>query len=92
MTELRIEGPIPQVTIGAKRPSLDAAPRAQVVGGSLQRRWWGQALALSGRRAQGSIVQELARRVGRARLGPPARVVRGSIEQHVGKALREAPG
>lgn len=91
MAELRIGGPILKVTIGTKRPLLDAAPRAQVLGGSLQRRGWGQALVLSGRRAQASIARALGRLVGRARPGPPARVVRGSIEQHVDKALREAP-
>jgi hypothetical protein len=74
------------------RPSLDAALCEQVLGGSLQRRWWGEALVLSGRRAQGSIVQELGRLVGRARLGSLARLVHSSIEQQVGKALREAPG
>ena len=80
------------VSMTELRPRLDAAFQKEFPGGMLQRRWNGDVLELSGPGAQGTIVLEAGRLVGRATLGPPASLVRGMIEQKVGAALRAVVG
>lgn len=74
------------------RPILDAALQKEFPGGMLQRRWNGEVLELSGPGAQGTIVLEAGRLVGRATLRPPASLMRALIEQKVGNVLRSIGG
>jgi hypothetical protein len=90
--DLMIEVTTVVVSMTELRPRLDAAFQKEFPGGMLQRRWNGDVLELSGPGAQGTIVLEAGRLVGRATLGPPASLVRGMIEQKVGAALRAVVG
>lgn len=88
MSDLMIEVVTASTSMAEIRPRLDAALQKQFPGGMLQRRWNGDVLELSGPGAQGTIVLESGRLVGRATLRPPASLMRGMIEQKVGDALR----
>ncbi len=92
MSEMTIEVPTAKSGMEEIRPALDAALAREFPGGMLARRWDGEVLQLSGAGAQGSIVFEGGRLIGRATLGPPASMMRGLIEQKVGSALRLAAG
>lgn len=74
------------------RPALDAALAREFPGGLLTRKWAGEVLELSGPGAQGAITFEDGKLVGRARLGPPASLMRSMIEQKIGSAMRIAAG
>jgi hypothetical protein len=88
MQELVIEVVTARVTMAELRPLLDAALLKEFPGGMLERRWNGEVLELSGPGAQGTIVLEAGRLVGRATLRPPASLMRALIEQKVGNVLR----
>jgi len=88
MSDLVIEVETAKAGMHELRPLLDAALQKEFPGGMLQRRWNGDVLELSGPGAQGTIAYEAGKLVGRARLGPPASLMRGLIEQKVGAALR----
>jgi len=88
MTELVIEVVTVRTSMTELRPILDAALQREFPGGMLQRRWNGEVLELSGPGAQGTIVLEAGRIVGRATLRPPASLMRALIEQKVGAVLR----
>jgi hypothetical protein len=90
MSDLTIEVPTAKTSMAEIRPALDAALAKEFPGGLLGRRWEGEILQLSGPGAQGSIAFEAGKLVGRARLGPPASMMRGMIEQKVGSAMRAA--
>jgi hypothetical protein len=92
MSELTIEVPTPRAGMAELRPGLDAALQKEFPGGMLQRSWEGDVLRLSGPGAQGSIVFEAGRLVGRATLSPPASLMRALIEQKIGAAMRAAAG
>lgn len=92
MNELTIEVPTAKSGMAEIRPALDAALAKEFPGGLLGRKWDGDVLKLSGPGAQGSIAFEGGMLVGRARLGPPASMMRGMIEQKVGSAMRVAAG
>lgn len=90
MSDLEMSYPTDAPSIDALRPALDEALRKQFPGGMLQRRWDGDVLRLTGPGADGSVVLEDGRLVGRAALKPPASMMRSVIEQKVGAALEEA--
>jgi len=92
MQELVIEVITVRTTMAELRPILDAALQKEFPGGMLQRRWNGEVLELSGPGAQGTIVLEAGRLVGRATLRPPASLMRVLIEQKVGNVLRSIGG
>lgn len=92
MSDLVIEVATSLGSMEEVKPALDAALQKQFPGGMLQRRWEGDVLVLSGPGAQGSIVLDGGRLVGRAELKPPASLMRGLIEQKIGTAMREAVG
>jgi hypothetical protein len=92
MHELVIEVITVRTTMAELRPILDAALQKEFPGGMLQRRWNGEVLELSGPGAQGTIVLEAGRLVGRATLRPPASLMRALIEQKVGNVLRSIGG
>ena len=72
------------------RPSLDAALHKQFPGGMLKRTWDGDVLKLTGPGAEGSIVLDGGKLVGRASLKPPASMMRGAIEEKISAAMKEA--
>lgn len=74
------------------RAALDAALAKEFPGGLLSRKWAGEVLELSGPGAQGAITFEDGKLVGRARLGPPASMMRTMIEHKIGSAMRAAAG
>jgi len=88
MNELVIEVVTARSSMTELRPMLDAALQREFPGGMLQRRWNGEVLELFGPGAQGTIVLESGRIVGRATLRPPASLMRALIEQKVGAVLR----
>lgn len=92
MHELVIEVTTVRTTMAELRPILDAALQREFPGGMLQRRWNGEVLELTGPGAQGTIVLEAGRLVGRATLRPPASLMRALIEQKVGAVLRSIGG
>ncbi len=92
MSEVIIEVATTRSTMAELRPALDAALHKEFPGGMLRRTWEGEVLRLSGAGAEGSIVLEDGKLVGRARLGPPASMMRSVIEKKVGDALRSAAG
>jgi len=87
MSDLVIEVVTTRASMAELRPSLDDALAKQFPGGLLQRRWNGDVLELSGPGAQGTVVFEAGRLVGRATLGPPASFMRATIEQKIGAVL-----
>lgn len=92
MSDLVIEAPTAASSMAEARPLLDAALHQQFPGGMLQRRWEGDVLHLSGPGAQGTIVYEEGRLVGRAHLKPPASLMRPVIEKKIAAALESLGG
>lgn len=92
MSELVIEMATAKGTMAEIRPALDAALHKHFPGGVLQRRWEGDVLHLSGSGAQGTIVLEAGRLVGRAQMGMPASMMRPLIEHKIVSSMREAAG
>jgi hypothetical protein len=92
MSEIMIEVPTSKSGMEEIRAALDAALAKEFPGGLLGRKWAGEVLELSGPGAQGAITFEDGKLVGRARLGPPASMMRTMIEQKVGSAMRIAAG
>jgi hypothetical protein len=81
MSDLTIEVETGRVSIEEMRAPIDAALQEAFPGGMLKWRWEGEVLHLSGPGASGTVVLEPGRLVGRARLGPPASLMRPVIEQ-----------
>ncbi|GMU67434.1 MAG: hypothetical protein AMXMBFR36_37080 [Acidobacteriota bacterium] len=92
MSDLTLEVPTAKGSMADLRPTLDAALQKEFPGGMLKRAWDGDILRLSGPGAEGSIELDGGKLVGRARLGPPASLMRGMIEQKIGAAMRAAAG
>lgn len=92
MSDLFLEVPTTKTSMAELQPVLDAALQKEFPGGLLKRRWEGDVLHLSGPGAEGTISYEPGKLVGRARLGPPASMMRPVIEQKVGGAMRTAAG
>jgi hypothetical protein len=81
MSELTIEVETGRSSIAEIRPSIDAALKEAFPGGMLKWRWEGDVLHLSGPGASGTVMLEAGRLVGRAKLAPPASLMRPVIEQ-----------
>jgi len=92
MSELTIEVATSKGSMAELKPALDAAFQKEFPGGMMKRSWDGDVLRLSGPGAEGSVVLEDGKLVGRAKLGPPASLMRAMIEQKVGSAMRVAAG
>ena len=92
MSELEIEFETDKASMAEIRPALDQALQKQFPGGMLRRQWQGEVLTLSGPGAEGTVEFQDGKLVGRARLQPPASMMRPVIEQKVSAALKEAAG
>lgn len=92
MSDLTIEVATTKATMAELKPALEAAFQKEFPGGMMKRTWDGDVLRLTGPGAEGSIVLEDGKLVGRAQLKPPASLMRAMIEQKVGSALRVAAG
>lgn len=92
MADLKIELEIPEDNMADVRPRLDAALTKNFPGGMLQRRWEGDVLHLTGPGADGSIVLEGGKLIGRASLRPPASLMKTMIEEKIASALRDVAG
>lgn len=90
MSELTIEVPTGKTSIEEMRPALDAGLKEAFPGGMLKWSWEGEVLNLSGPGAKGTIALEEGRLVGRARLGPPASMMRPIIEQKISGVMKKA--
>lgn len=88
--ELSIEVPTAQQRLSDARPALDRALAELVPSGLLQSRWEDESLHLSGPGASATVTLEEGRLVGRARLEPPASMMRGMIEEKMTDLLRAA--
>lgn len=92
MSDVMIEIATSKSSMAEIRPVLDAALHRHFPGSVLQRRWEGDVLHLSGSGAEGTIVLEEGRLVGRAHLGMPAAMMRGLLEHKFTSSMREAAG
>lgn len=90
MVQLDLDAKTDKASMEDVRPALDAALKEQFPGGMLKAKWNGDVLELSGPGAQGTIVYEEGRLVGRANLSPPASLMKGIIEQKISAALEKA--
>lgn len=89
MADLLIELEIDGESMAEVRPRLDAALTKNFPGGMLQRRWEGDVLHISGPGANGTIVFEGGKLVGRATLRPPASLMKSMIEEKIAGAMRD---
>jgi hypothetical protein len=90
MSELTIEVATARSSMEEVRAAMDAALRDAFPGGMLKWKWEGEVIHLSGPGAQGTIVLEGGRLVGRAKLGPPASLMRPVIEQKIRGVMQKA--
>lgn len=90
MSEMNIEIETTKSGMDAMRADLDSALQKQFPGGMLKRSWDGDVLRLSGPGAEGSVVFEDGKLVGRASLKPPASMMKPVIEQKISAAMSEA--
>ena len=88
MSELTIEVPTAKSS-EELRQVLDAALKEEFPGGMLKWRWEGEAMELWGPGAKGAILLENGQLVGRAKLGPPASMMRPVIEQKMTRVLKK---
>ena len=70
------------------RGPLEAALDRELPPGLLQRRWEGEVLHVWASGASGTIALEGGQLVARARLSPPASLMRSMVEQKMAAALR----
>jgi len=90
MSELVIEVPTDKRSMAELHEALDAAFKSQFPGGMLKAQWAEDVLELRGPGAKGSIVYEAGQLVGRAKLSPPASMMKPMIQQKVTAALEAA--
>lgn len=88
MQEVRVEVPTGRRSLSETRAALDRALAVLLPGGLLDSRWEGETLHLTGPGAAGTVVLEDGRLVARARLEPPASLMRSMIEQKMKELLR----
>jgi hypothetical protein len=88
MSELTIEVPTAKSSAELQE-ILDAALQEEFPGGMLKWRWDGNAMELWGPGAKGTILVENGQLVGRAKLGPPASMMRPIIEQKMTRVLKK---
>lgn len=89
MSDLTIEVETAKASMGELRGAIDAGLKEEFPGGMLKWRWEGEVLHLSGPGAQGTLVLEEGRLVGRAHLGPPASLMRPVIEQKIRSVMKK---
>ncbi len=92
MSDLAYEVPTTKTSMEEIRPALDAALHRLFPAGMMHLRWEEDVLHLSGAGAHGTIVLAEGRLRGEAHLGMPASMMRGLIEEKIGRAMREAAG
>ena len=88
MHELSIEVPTVLQRLVDARNDLDQALADTFPPGLLQSRWQDDTLHLSGPGAVATVTLEGGLLVGKARLEPPASMMRGMIEEKMGELLR----
>lgn len=72
------------------RPALDAALADSFPGGMMKSEWQDDVLVLTGPGASGQVVYEDGQLVGRAKLKPPASLMKPVIEQKMNSVLQKA--
>lgn len=87
-----MEVPTEKDSMDELRPILDAAIHEQFPGGMMKTRWEEDVLHLSGPGAQGTVVLEDGKVVGRATLKPPASLMKPVIEKKMTQVLSKAAG
>jgi hypothetical protein len=87
VSEVRIEVPTDRTSLAETREALDRA-LARLLPGLLETRWEDETLHLSGPGAAGTVTLENGCLVGRARLDPPASLMRSMIEEKMTGLLR----
>lgn len=90
MSELTIEVETAKPSMAEIRPALDAGLKEAFPGGMLKWSWEGDVMHLSGPGAKATIVLEDGRLVGRAKLGPPASLMKPVIEQKISSVMKKA--
>lgn len=83
MSELTIEVATGKSSMAEIRAEIDAKLKEAFPGGMLKWRWEGEVLHLTGPGAEGTVVLEGGRLVGRAQLAPPASMMRRLIEEKI---------
>ena len=92
MADLEIIVETTKTSMADIRSELDAALAEEFPGGMLKRSWQDDVLQLSGPGAHGHISYHEGRLMGEAHLGPPASMMRGTIEKKISAAMRRAAG
>lgn len=87
-----MEVPTEKDSMDEVRLILDAAIHEQFPGGMMKTRWEEDVLHLSGPGAQGTVVLEDGKVVGRATLKPPASLMKPVIEKKMTQVLSKAAG
>jgi hypothetical protein len=90
MSDLTIEVETAKPSMEEIRSALDAGLKEAFPGGMLKWRWEGDVMHLSGPGAQGTIVLESGRLVGRAHLKPPASLMKPVIENKISAVMKKA--
>ncbi|HEY7213037.1 MAG TPA: polyhydroxyalkanoic acid system family protein [Thermoanaerobaculia bacterium] len=90
MSDLTIEVKTAKPSMEEIRPDLDAGLKEEFPGGMLKWRWEGDVMHLSGPGAEATIVLEDGRLVGRARLKPPASLMKPVIEKKISAVMKKA--
>jgi len=90
MSELTIKVETQKPSMEEIRPALDASLKESFPGGMLKWRWEGDVMHLSGPGAKATIVLDGGCLIGRAKLGPPASLMRPVIEQKISQAMKKA--
>lgn len=85
-----MEFPTDKRSIDEVRPTLDEALATSFPGGMMTSHWEGSILHLSGPGAEGTVQLEEGRLVGRAKLRPPASLMRPVIEKKMTEVLGRA--
>ena len=92
MADLEFAVPTSKKSMAEIRPVLDAALAEAFPSGMVSLRWSDDRVELAGPGAKGTITLEGGQLVGRATLGPPANLLRSTIEEKIGEAMRKAAG
>ena len=87
LEEVRVEVLTDLQTLSEVRQALDEALKS-LLPGLLHTRWEDETLHLSGPGAEGTVTLESGQLVGRARLSPPASLMRSTIEQKITSLLQ----
>jgi len=89
MAELILEIPTEKSSMDEHREALTAALKEQFPGGLMKAAWEGDVLQLTGPGAKGAITYEEGKLIGRATLGPPASLMKATVEQKITAVLKK---